>query len=153
MGFHLGRLVQPLEFSREAQVMIVYGTKAPRRAPEEHLQKAIIVAVSRLAPKVFVAHIPNGGGRSKTEAVRLKAAGVKRGVPDLLVILSNGDVGFIEVKAGKAKLRPEQDDFANMCVLRGTKWAMVNDLDQVKPLLEAWGEIPGKAPRIEGAAT
>ena len=30
-------------------------------------------------------HIPNGGLRSKTEAKRLKAAGVKAGVPDLFL--------------------------------------------------------------------
>lgn len=122
--------------------MIVYPPKAPKLISEAYLQKCIITAISRLAPNVFVAHVPNGGGRSMTEAVRLKAAGVKRGVPDLLVILSSGQVAFIEVKAGKGKLRPEQEDFANMCVLRGTRWAMINNLDQVKPLLEAWGELP-----------
>ena len=35
--------------------------------------------------KVLWCHVPNGGGRSKREAARLKAAGVKAGVPDVLI--------------------------------------------------------------------
>lgn len=132
--------------------MIVYPPKAPKLSSETYLQKCIITAIARLAPKVYVAHIPNGGSRNKLEAVRLKAAGVKRGVPDLLVILSNGQVAFIEVKTAKGKMLPEQEDFANMCILRGTLWAMVNDLDQVKPLLEAWGELPYRVTQAGVAA-
>lgn len=76
-----------------------------------------------------------------TEGVRLKAAGVKRGVPDLMLILSSGEVAFIEVKAGKGKLSADQDAFSLMCLARQTKWACINDLDQIKPLMQAWGEI------------
>lgn len=46
--------------------------------------------------------IPNGGLRSKTEAKRLKAQGVKPGVPDLMLAVARcGAHGlFIEMKAG-----------------------------------------------------
>lgn len=45
-------------------------------------------------------HIPNGGGRSKAEAGRFKAMGVKAGVPDLcLPVPRNGFHGmWIELK-------------------------------------------------------
>lgn len=56
-------------------------------------------------------HIPNGGSRSKSEAGRFKAEGVKAGVPDLLLPVARGDKHglFIELKrqAG-GRVRPEQ---------------------------------------------
>lgn len=125
--------------------MIAYGTRNPMKHPEEYLQKGIIKAISALAPNVFVAHIPNGGKRGIREAKRLKDAGVKAGVPDLMLVLSNGRVGFMEVKAPKGRLSPEQDAFGNMCALRGTHWAVIRDINEVKVTLEAWGELPVRA--------
>ncbi len=45
-------------------------------------------------------HIPNGGGRSKAEAGRFKAEGVKAGVPDLFLPVPRGEHHglFIELK-------------------------------------------------------
>lgn len=38
----------------------------------------------------LMCHIPNGGLRSKTEAVRLKRAGIKRGIPDICLFWPSG---------------------------------------------------------------
>lgn len=48
-------------------------------------------------------HIPNGGSRNKAEAARLKAQGVRAGVPDLcLPVPCGGYHGlYIELKVGK----------------------------------------------------
>lgn len=50
-------------------------------------------------------HIPNGGYRSAATAGRMKAEGVKAGVPDLFLPVSRGGYHglFIEMKAGKNK--------------------------------------------------
>ena len=57
-------------------------------------------------------HIPNGGSRNRIEAARLKAQGVKSGVPDIfLPVARNGRHGlYIELKrrAG-GKVSPEQE--------------------------------------------
>ena len=115
-----------------------------RERPEERLQQAIVTAISRMAPKVYCFHIPNGGLRSKLEAIRMKAGGVRRGVPDLCLILSDGEVAFVEIKAAGGKLSPEQMAFSLMCLNRSTKWALLNDVAQVETLLSAWGEIPAR---------
>ena len=44
---------------------------------------------SRYPELKWLAAIPNGGFRNKREASRLKAGGVKRGVPDLVLPLRN----------------------------------------------------------------
>ena len=59
---------------------------------------------------VPVFHIPNGGYRNPREAARLKAQGVKAGVPDLMVPVPNGECHglFIEMKAGNNKPSDKQ---------------------------------------------
>ena len=48
-------------------------------------------------------HIPNGGARRKSEAARLKAEGVKPGVPDIFLPVARGPWHglFIELKRQK----------------------------------------------------
>ncbi len=48
----------------------------------------------------MIFHIPNGGKRNKAEAARLKASGVKAGVPDLFLPVAKGRYHglFIEMK-------------------------------------------------------
>lgn len=57
-------------------------------------------------------HVPNGGSRNKVEAARLKAQGVKAGVPDIfLPVARKGWHGlFIELKRlVGGKVSPEQE--------------------------------------------
>lgn len=58
-------------------------------------------------------HIPNGGARSKPEAVRFKAMGVKKGVPDICLPVARGQFHglYIELKrqrGGKASDEQKQ---------------------------------------------
>lgn len=73
--------------------------KAMRRpaAPLEHDEQARVVTWAKWQPR------PNGGSRHRVEAARLKAEGVKRGMPDLfLAIPCEGHHGlFIEMKRKK----------------------------------------------------
>lgn len=43
-------------------------------------------------------HVPNGGLRSKREAARFAGMGVKSGIPDLVLLMPDGHVIFIELK-------------------------------------------------------
>lgn len=58
-------------------------------------------------------HIPNGGLRSKPEAVRFKRIGVKPGVPDLFLPVARGGWHglFIEMKKKGGRVRPEQTEW------------------------------------------
>ncbi len=64
----------------------------------------------------YLFHIPNGGLRNKATAARLKAAGVKPGVPDLFLPVTRGQSAglFIEMKYGTNKPSPEQQRYIDM---------------------------------------
>lgn len=51
----------------------------------------------------FLYHVPNGGRRSKSEAARFRAEGVKPGVPDLCLPVARGGYHglYIEMKRRK----------------------------------------------------
>lgn len=59
-------------------------------------------------------HIANGGFRNKREAGKLKAMGVKKGVPDLCLPVRRGDFSGLWVelkKLKKGKVSEEQNDW------------------------------------------
>ena len=74
--------------------------------------------------KIF--HIPNGGSRNKIEAARLKAQGVKKGVPDLcLPVPLWGYHGlYIEMKYDRGKTSADQDEWIAFLSAQGYKTAV-----------------------------
>lgn len=58
-------------------------------------------------------HVPNGGKRSKSEAVRFRAMGVKAGVSDVCLPVPRGRYHglYIEMKALDGRLASEQKNF------------------------------------------
>ena len=88
-----------------------------RRSPcdGEHAEQAALFRWAEFArarlPELALLHaIPNGGHRHKATAARLKAEGVKRGVPDVcLPVARDGAHGlYIELKTERGKPTPEQ---------------------------------------------
>ena len=79
------------------------------RTLEENEQITIMrwaeLACGRYPALRWLHHIPNGGQRSKATAARLKAAGVKSGVPDLCLPYPRGRWHglYIELKVGRNK--------------------------------------------------
>lgn len=88
-----------------------------RASPEEDLHRLVfgwIFQMEECFPLLgFMMHSPNGGARSKGEAGKLKAMGVRKGVPDVICPFACGPwKGFAcELKAPKGTLTPEQDLF------------------------------------------
>ncbi|MCP1558601.1 UNVERIFIED_ORG: hypothetical protein M2438_002688 [Methylobacterium sp. SuP10 SLI 274] len=66
--------------------------------PEQKIQTAIVVALRRRFD-CFPFHVPNGGARTRLEAIAFKDAGTTAGVPDLPVLGRDGSIFFLEIKA------------------------------------------------------
>lgn len=81
--------------SEEQQFLFQWATMMSRRLPELNL----------------LFHIPNGGARSKATAGKLKAEGVKTGVPDMFLPVARGEYHglFIELKIKPNKTTENQD--------------------------------------------
>lgn len=83
-------------------------------------------------------HIPNGGKRNAAEAAHLKRQGVKAGVPDVfLPCAKHGYNGvFIELKAGKNKPTPLQNEWLQELTAQGYKTAVCYGWQQAAELLQ-----------------
>lgn len=80
--------------------------------PSEHAEQVTFVAqFERAYPGTRIFAIPNGGLRNMTTAKKLKAEGVRPGVPDLFVPAWRL---WIEMKRTKGhRVSPEQKDWIN----------------------------------------
>jgi hypothetical protein len=84
-------------------------------AVSEHSEQASLVSwantlESDLPGLALLYAIPNGGRRDIRTAIKLKAEGVKAGVPDLCLPVARGGYhgAYIEMKFGKNQTSPEQ---------------------------------------------
>lgn len=98
---------------------------------EENLQRQCVQWYRTRHPKRLIFHVPNGGRRKLLEAIRLKKAGVTRGVPDLIIPEPNKDFHglCVELKVGKNKLTPEQEQMLVNLSSRGYKTEVIYSLE------------------------
>jgi hypothetical protein len=99
---------------------------------DEHKLQVAICKYLDLCGYEFFA-IPNGGLRNIKVAAKLKQEGVKAGVADLFVALSNGKYHglFIEVKVGKNRQQPNQKIFEQKVVENGYQYKVVRSIDDM----------------------
>ena len=79
---------------------------------EDDLQIYLLDLLRVNFPKAVITHIPNQVNRrgkgGMIEAGRKRKQGVLKGFPDILVALPEGRCVFIEMKAPKGRVKPEQ---------------------------------------------
>ena len=115
---------------------------------EEHLlQKSFIEWCAWNAKRYpgidLIYAVPNGGKRSKAEAGKFKAEGVRAGMPDLCLPVSHHGYHafYIEVKTPTGRVSVVQAEmFCRLNVL-GNKWAVVRSLDEFIKEIEEYYEF------------
>lgn len=105
--------------------------------PSEHRLQTALCDYLMLAarPELHWFAIPNGEKRHIRVAQRLKNEGVRRGTPDLCFMLPGGRVGWLEMKAAKGSLSPEQKAFRDKASFLGHSWAMARSIDEALAFL------------------
>ena len=83
-------------------------------------------------PRGLIFSIPNGGTRNKLEAITMKATGLLAGASDLIVILPNGKLFFIELKIEKGIQSDKQKEFENRVSDLGFEYKIIRSLDEFK---------------------
>lgn len=96
----------------------------------------------------LIHHIPNGGKRNKSEAIRLKREGVKAGVPDLFLPVPqiiDGEVWYhglyIEMKFGVNKTTVNQRYWIKRLEEQGYHCAVCNGADEAVKVIKEYLQI------------
>jgi hypothetical protein len=114
-----------------------------RRRPEQQVQRALADHLRLRAHKhVFWFACENGGYRTAIEAGILKSCGVKRGVPDLILIKS-GRIFGLELKSPSSRLSPAQEAAHEEMRAAGAEVAVAIGIDQALEQLEQWQMLRG----------
>lgn len=100
-------------------------------------------------PELRLMHaIPNGGMRSKPEAARMKAAGVRRGVPDIcLPVARKGCHGmYIELKRQKGgRISPEQMEWMYDLTAQGYRCMVCKGWVEAAREIAEYMDIPAES--------
>lgn len=86
-------------------------------------------------PRGVIFSVPNGGTRNKLEALTLKATGLLPGVSDLIVILPNGKILFIEIKTETGIQSPAQKDFQHRITTLNYEYHLVRSLEEFQRVI------------------
>lgn len=111
------------------------ATHPRRQQPEEDLHRECFKWLEEQKEffpiLAWAFHCPNGGRRSKGEAGKLKALGVKPGVPDVVIPLPYGTYAglAIELKSGTGTLSDHQKDWLRVMKESGYLVGVARDLD------------------------
>ena len=104
-----------------------------RGTSEAELQRAVVQALRVVLPRTANTHhcvkevTEPGPGCAKHPAI-LVGMGAHSGFADLLVICE-GRVLFLELRAPKGRLRPEKEGFREKVLSQGFGWALVRTVD------------------------
>lgn len=121
------------------------------RNQPEHCEQVILmqrVALDHRTNRLLLTAVPNGGQRHPAVAGKLKAEGVKRGVPDILVFewAPDGKGGMfcglaIEMKIKPNKPTPEQVGWMEALTRRGWSCVVAYSADEAWAALTAYIQV------------
>lgn len=118
----------------------------PHARPEQALQQQVAEYLHAvLVPPWWFSAIGHGGGGARRGAI-LQGMGVKRGVPDLLILGPDRFIAWIELKSTAGRLRGEQADFMRMVEGLGHRGCVCRSLDDVWRALIIWN-VPTREAR------
>lgn len=116
------------------------------KCPEEEVEQTCLFRWAAYSlgahPELKLLHaIPNGGKRSKSEAARMKAAGVKAGVPDMfLPVARGGSHGlYIELKRIKGgRVSAEQLAWMEELTREGYTCAVCHGWEEARKVIQIY---------------
>lgn len=103
---------------------------------EDEFQKSVAIYLNSKGALWF--HPPNGGTRNIIEATKLKAMGVKAGVPDCLIFNKRRGYAGLAIELKVKYNKPSELQVAFMERLQGEGWRCLvsNSLDEVCDMID-----------------
>lgn len=110
------------------------------RHPEADLQKACVdlLKIYEAQDRLVFFHVPNGSqlANARRQGARLKALGVRPGVPDLVIVLPNGRTAWVELKSATGKLSDYQAGWGQTLLALGHHWAIIKSVTDLQKFIE-----------------
>jgi hypothetical protein len=119
----------------------------PLRATREDAIHAGIVEFLTLAAhsKLLWLHVPNGAMVKPSARMYFARLGVLPGVADLLFVLPDKSVAFMEIKGPDGRLSEAQQAFQAKCALLKLKYRVCRSISDAEEILRSWGALRGAA--------
>ena len=108
-----------------------------RPPSEDQVQAGIVLWLRTVVPSAVVSSVPLGGLRGKREAAKLKWTGALKGIPDLVAALPGGVVLWIECKAAKGALSPDQKTIHASLSAIGHHVIVARSIEDVRAALQS----------------
>lgn len=118
-------------------------TKGQRQYAEDNLQAECVkwynneFCTTFSKPRGLIFAVPNGGSRNIVEAIKMRDTGTLSGVSDLIVIMPNGRLLFVEMKIEKGEQSKEQIDFEIRVKQLGYEYVLIYSLEEFKTQIYA----------------
>lgn len=118
-----------------------HSTTAKRRdCPLESEEQQALFAWARMQegthPELaLLVHVPNGGLRNVTEAVRFKAEGVRKGFPDIMLPVACGGYHALAIELKRRKggrTSPEQEAWLAALTVNGWRAVVCKGRDEAR---------------------
>lgn len=106
---------------------------------EARIQADIVIVLSLAGVYLFSVPNESAGKATPQKIQRLKAAGMRPGISDLVLISDSGVAHFLEVKTDKGRLSDSQIRFRDWCQAKGWPWAIARSSTEALAQAKAWG--------------
>lgn len=115
-----------------------------RQKSEEQIQIEVAAWLDAKLPRDWRwFHCPNGGHRLKAVAGKMKAQGVKAGVPDVIILRPDGPDIWIELKAFAGVMTPSQKDWRAWAESAGRDFYVCRSVEEVEAVVSRY--LPRRA--------
>lgn len=148
----------PLPLDAYQRLLAQQETAPKKSRSTRHLESALqrsCVSWFRMqypahAPLLFA--VPNGGGRSRTEAAIMKGEGVTAGVADLILLEARGRWGALciemKIRSKNSRQAASQKAWQEATEAAGNRYAVIRSLDAFRALVTEYMSLPSALGRV-----
>ena len=113
-----------------------------RPAREDAIHAGIVEYLCLCAhPKLMWFHVPNSALVKPSARMYFARLGVFPGVADLVLVLPDKSIAFMEIKNSDGRLSEAQQAFQARCAVLGLKYRVVRSISEAEEVFAEWNAL------------